>query len=221
LIDDPARTLAMGDAARELVRGARPGHGSEFSIRGMAGPTPCLLRPFAPDDEATVLEWRNSARVRTRSITDRAITPAEHHVWFGRALDVLASLHWVFEVHGRPEGVVSLEAVSGDVASRAWSFYLGRDSTEPGLGTAMCRLALREAFQVEGIAHVTAEVLADNGPSLRLHERLGFQRAGMRERGRCAGPADTVLLNLARDAWRAMEETWQGTDPCGLPAIRR
>lgn len=85
----------------------------------------------------------------------------------------------------------------------------------------MCRLALREAFEVEGAERVQAEVLAENERSLRLHERMGFRYTGTRMRDRLRGPSPSILLALDRGAWRIMEETWDGDDPCGVPVTGR
>jgi UDP-2,4-diacetamido-2,4,6-trideoxy-beta-L-altropyranose hydrolase len=210
LLADPPRVRAMSAAALRLMRGARPGARCEMAARVMAGSSRGLLRSIGPDDEARVLAWRNSPRVRERSLSDRVLSSEEHHAWFVSALDDAHSLHWVFEFDDVAIGVVSMKEESD--GTLAWGFYLGDPSAPPGAGTVMCRLALREAFVVEGVPSVSAEVLADNDVSLRLHRRLGFSQVGSRMQEREAGLARVVLLEVDRDAWAKADREAQGED---------
>jgi L-amino acid N-acyltransferase YncA len=79
----------------------------------------------------------------------------------------------------------------------AWeSVYVGADARGRGVGRALLQ-ALIPASEVAGMWTLFAGVLAENAPSLALHERVGFRRVGVqRELGQDARSRwrDVVLL---------------------------
>lgn len=99
-----------------------------------------------------------------------------------------AILGWVALTH------YSARAVYAGVADL--SVYVGQDARGRGVGTALLARLVAES-EAAGIWTLQAGVMADNEPSLRLHERSGFRRVGVRERiGRDATGQwrDVVLL---------------------------
>lgn len=131
----------------------------------------CALRPMREADLKTVLEWRNSERVRSVSLDSRMISWDEHRAWFARrALDRLP-LSYVFEIAGAPAGVVNFVR---EETSFTWSFYLGGRDNPPGAALAMMALGLDVAFTALGACEVKGVVVADNRLSAKLHRRLGF-----------------------------------------------
>ena len=60
----------------------------------------------------------------------------------------------------------------------AWeSVYVGADARGHGVGRALLE-ALIPASEAAGLWSLFAGVLAENAPSLALHERVGFERVG-------------------------------------------
>jgi len=84
-------------------------------------------------------------------------------------------------------------------------FALGRSSWGRGIASRAVSTALRFAFDELGVHRVEADADPRNERSLRLLEKLGFQREGLlRERYHVNGEIqDAVLLGLLRPAWNA------------------
>jgi phosphinothricin acetyltransferase len=75
------------------------------------------------------------------------------------------------------------------------SIYVGEKARGRGVGTALLSRLIRESEQ-QGIWTLQAGIFPENRPSIRLHERCGFRRVGVREKlGRLDGVwRDVVLL---------------------------
>jgi len=202
LLNNPARVREMSRAAAAMMAGARAGRRHELAMRVMSGGDRCLLRPVGPADRELLHGWRNSDRVRFASLSDQSISVSEHGEWFLEMLKSDTRLYYVFEMGGQPVGVVHLDQETGSAGSALWGFYVGVDSAPSGSGMTMCRLGLYEAFVVEGLRCVRAEVLAANERSLHVHERLGFKRTAMRTLEGVNGSREAVLLALDREAWK-------------------
>lgn len=90
--------------------------------------------------------------------------------------------------------------------------HLGHVIVDPalrgqGLGLKMLAMLLAHAFEDQGLNRVELNVVAGNGPALRLYEKLGFERVGVRRRAVHTGPgpgdfADLVFMGLLREDWR-------------------
>jgi L-amino acid N-acyltransferase YncA len=84
---------------------------------------------------------------------------------------------------GRVLGWVALSPVSDRCVYEGvvWeSVYVAEDARGRGVGGALLEAAIA-ASETGGIWTVQAGVLAENEASLRLHERCGFRRVGVRE----------------------------------------
>jgi ribosomal-protein-alanine N-acetyltransferase len=88
-------------------------------------------------------------------------------------------------------------------------FALGRRHWGQGLATEVVHALLSFAFETLTLHRLEADVDPRNERSLRLLERLGFQREGyLRERYFVGGERqDTVLLGLLRRDWQAPRES--------------
>lgn len=88
---------------------------------------------------------------------------------------------------GTSGAVVGWTALGGYSARKvysgvAWeSVYVGADARGRGVGRALLE-ALIPASEAVGFWTLFAGVLAENGPSLGLHQRVGFQRIGVQHR---------------------------------------
>ena len=82
------------------------------------------------------------------------------------------------------------------------------DATGRGLAYRALALALDRAFGEHGARRVFADIDPDNGPSIRLFERLGFRREGLLRANWTThlGVRDTVMMGLIDSdprPWRA------------------
>lgn len=108
---------------------------------------------------------------------------------------------------GEPIGFVEIDGILW--AHRTAGLGAGLGSAEhrgKGYGTEACRLALDFAFNELNLHRITGTVFSYNAASLRMCERLGFQREGVfrefLERG--GQRYDMILLGLLQREWRAL-----------------
>ncbi len=148
---------------------------------------------MAATDLEMILAWRNDPAVRGVMRTRHEITASEHRRWYLRASADAARRLWVYQLHGRMLGFVQFaEVCPGGQAS--WGFYSAPGAPK-GIGRAMGRLALDRIFGEEGVAAVTAEVMADNLRSLAMHEALGFAPCGEIESTHQDSAGRTIMLH--------------------------
>jgi RimJ/RimL family protein N-acetyltransferase len=79
---------------------------------------------------------------------------------------------------GVPSGVVSFTDYRPEAGSSHWGFYAAPGAPR-GTGISLAVCALDEAFDRLGLHKLNAEVLSNNGQSIRFHEKLGFRREGL------------------------------------------
>ncbi|WP_419949254.1 N-acetyltransferase family protein [Candidatus Palauibacter sp.] len=123
---------------------------------------------------------------------------------------------------GRVVGWAALAPVSercayGGVAEV--SVYVGESSRGDGVGSVLLD-ALIEASEREGVWTLQAGVFPENEASVRIHERAGFRRVGIRERlGRLHGRWRDVLLLERRSSTVGIEMA--GIETGGIPPAPR
>lgn len=170
------------------------------------------LRPAISTDKWTVLEWRNSERVRTNMYTTHVIKRDEHEEWFDRVQVSTEDEFLVFEYLGRPIGVVAFSRIDPGAKSAVWAFYLGETDVPKGCGSVMEFFALEFAFDSLKLRKLHCEVIEFNAGVVKLHKRFGFVESGfqpkkIRRDGRAWG-VHALEMDLAtwvdrRDDFRA------------------
>jgi UDP-4-amino-4,6-dideoxy-N-acetyl-beta-L-altrosamine N-acetyltransferase len=151
----------------------------------------CALWPADPSHVRLLFEWRNQPRMRDAALDDHEIRWDEHLAWWDGVLRRADRHVLIYVQRGVPAGRVQLD-VAGDAA--VWGFQIGDLSAPRGSGARMGFLALEHAFDALGLARVDAQVIARNEPSVRYHERLGFElQAG----------GDVLAYALTTARWRA------------------
>lgn len=138
----------------------------------------CALRPVEESDLEIILAWRNSERIRSNMYTDHVITWEEHRRWFGRIQGEGQVLSRVFEISGKPFGLVNINRMDRANNTCYWGFYIGEAEAPRGCGTVMGFLGLEYIFEVLKIRKVIGESFVFNQASVAFHERLGFSREG-------------------------------------------
>ena len=162
------------------------------------------LRPIAERDLAMVRNWRNHPFVRLSMFSNQLIEESEHLEWFERE-SVNPEVRWL--VHeddtGKPDGAVYFTEYRPHQDMAFWGFYRDPKATG-GSGTRLGMDGLDHAFDQLKLRKLNAEVLASNLRSIRLHERLGFQREGVFRDGHLAdsGPVDVIRYGILESEWR-------------------
>jgi L-amino acid N-acyltransferase YncA len=163
---------------------------------------------MAVEDHRTAVEvgpmsagdWPDVRRIYEDGIaTGRATFETQAPSWEAWDAAHRPECRFVARRAGAVVGWIALSAVSRRSVYRGVaevSVYVGAEARGAGVGRALFE-TLIPASEAAGIWTVQAGVMADNEPSLRLHERAGFRRVGVRERfGRDSDGTwrDVVLL---------------------------
>jgi UDP-4-amino-4,6-dideoxy-N-acetyl-beta-L-altrosamine N-acetyltransferase len=177
------------------------------------------LRPVEESDRWTLLEWRNSDRVRVVSIDGAVISRETHSVWFDRLLAERADEVLIVAWDRAPVGVVSLERVDRQQAVCSWGCHLGVTDVPPGVGAVLPVIGLGFGFDCHGMRRMTAQVLGDNRNMRGIHRRLGVPIEGtLREHARRddGTVSDVVLYGVLRSEWATIRATAADLLPAAL-----
>lgn len=137
----------------------------------------CELRSMEARDLAQVLAWRNHPNVRRFMLTQHEISMPEHEQWFERAARD-PNLKLLIASGGDSDfGFVSLR-ITSEHHRAEWGFYIAPDAPR-GSGTRLGQAAVAHAFDDLGLHKLCGQALSFNLPSIRFHEKLGFQTEGL------------------------------------------
>lgn len=156
---------------------------------------------MAPGDSAAVIRIYAEG-IATRNASLERVAPDWEH--FDRTHRPDCRFVARAETDGEVLGWTALGNYSTRAVYRgvAWeSVYVGAEARGLGIGRALLE-ALIPASEAAGIWTLLAAVLADNGASLALHERVGFRQVGV-QRGMgqdAAGRWRDVVLMERRSA---------------------
>ena len=165
-------------------------------------------RPIEPTDLETMLEWRNSDRVRRVMYTDQKITLAEHKVWFEKIIDDPSNEYWLLECSGTPIGLQYITRIDRHQGRCEWGGYIGADEAAKGAGTKLLFFGLERVFEGLDMRRVCCELFSFNEKALKLYLRLGFKEEGRLKahylkNGRFE---DVVLMAMFADDWLKNKE---------------
>lgn len=103
-------------------------------------------------------------------------------------------------------------AVLKEFGSGSW---LGRRYHGKGFGTEMRAAILHFGFVGLGAEYALSDAFDDNGPSLRVSEKLGYQHDGTLRLVRRGKPATEIRLRLPREKWTPTDDiSIEGLDGC-------
>ncbi|UCM88418.1 GNAT family N-acetyltransferase [Streptomyces marincola] len=135
------------------------------------------------------------------------------------------SLQLAVFVDGEPAGVQDVYArdfaVLREVGTGSW---LGARYQGKGIGTEMRVAALHLAFAGLGAVEAVSGAFDHNAASLRVSEKLGYERDGVQRFAIRGRPATEVRLRLSRERWEAAAPAFDvpvavhGLAPC-LPLL--
>ena len=170
-----------------------------------------LLRRMTTADAPAMWAYRRLDEV-TRWVTSR---PVDEAAWIAGSAAMLRD-QLVLELDGRVVGDVMVRVEDAWAQREVAHLAVGTQAElgwtlDPavggrGLATEAVRAALRIAFEGLGVRRVVASAFADNGPSLRLAERVGMRResyAVADSLHRDLGWIDGVGYALLAEEWAA------------------
>ncbi|MHB1204286.1 MAG: UDP-2,4-diacetamido-2,4,6-trideoxy-beta-L-altropyranose hydrolase [Rhodospirillaceae bacterium] len=170
LRDDPAARTRMTELGQMLV----DGRGAQ-RIAELLCPSPddrVTLRAATADDCGFFYDLVTDPAVRKQSFTHEPILWEGHRAWFDRKLADANTSLWVLDASGLQVGQLRFDRIKGE--NRAILSY-ALDSVARGRKWAkkLVALGIKQLLR-EGPIHITAEVKAENTPSRRVFEQLGF-----------------------------------------------
>ena len=146
----------------------------------MAQPAGIRLEPMTPGDWPTVRRIYAEGIATGLATLERQAPDWDHFDRSHRAEGRIVARSGAGEV----VGWVALSSYSSRrvYAGVAWeSVYVAEAVRGRGIGRALLEQLIATADAV-GVWTLLAGVLADNAPSIALHERVGFRRVGVQER---------------------------------------
>lgn len=105
---------------------------------------------------------------------------------------------FAIEDDGRFVGLVGFHGIADGVGEIG--YWVGRSEQGRGVGRHAVRSAVRVAFDYLRLRALWAEVLADNVPSIRILESLGFRRVSERAHDIARWPKGVPLLRYELDS---------------------
>lgn len=164
----------------------------------------CRLRRWARKDKADLILHANNRKV-WRNLTEMFPSPyteADADFWIAFA-NRPTSIHLAIEVDGVAIGGIGIIAGKG-VSCRTGQFgyWLGERYWGKGIATAAVRAMVAHAFSTLPFARLEASVFEWNPSSMRVLEKAGFVREGVRKRSvfKDGQLIDSVLYAIVNDA---------------------
>jgi RimJ/RimL family protein N-acetyltransferase len=181
--------------------------------RGVEAPPPVtterlVLRELRDDDAAAIASGAGDPRVARFLVQ----VPSPYPVSLARRWIVHRREWWTlgrgvtYAIAGdRDEllGTVSLRRFSRDRRAEL-GYWIGAAMWGRGLATEACRGAVAFGFEQLELARIYAHVIAGNVASMRVLEKIGMVREGVKRQHVRKGHHlhDLVLYGLLRDEWR-------------------
>jgi ribosomal-protein-alanine N-acetyltransferase len=125
------------------------------------------LRPWEATNPAAPMQWDTKASIRNQIANARAG----------------AGLPFIIETDGRLAGQLNVSGMTyGSLASATIGYWVGAGFAGRGLTPTAVALATDHVFFTVGLHRMEICIRPENGPSLRVVEKLGFRYEGLRRR---------------------------------------
>jgi RimJ/RimL family protein N-acetyltransferase len=163
------------------------------------------LRPMEERDLPAFVEWLSDPEV-TRWLAEMSFAPTldQERDWYdGRRVDP-DSLMWAIDTaDGQLVGSTELRLFPMRKKAE-FGIVIGEKSKwDGGLGTEALRLVLGYAFGELELNRVELTTAEDNARALRVYEKIGFVREGLKRQDRVLDGrfGNTVMMSVLRDEW--------------------
>lgn len=167
------------------------------------------LRAFEPGDADAVTRWNlDSQRGQYLDFLWPPSSRASTEAWLAEQSRLKLEedrFHFVIEtLDGTPVGTIATHHCNPRSGTFSYGLDVAREQRRKGYASAAIIMVLRYYFDYLRYQKVTVVVHADNLPSLRLHERLGFQREGCLRRMVYQNGAfiDEIYFGMTDDEFR-------------------
>lgn len=123
--------------------------------------------------------------------------------WFEEEVSDEDTVNLLISEEEQPVGTISLEPQEGVKETAEIGLHIHPDYQGNGYGTEACEMLIEHGFMNFNYNKIFAKVLADNKPSIRLWEKLGFEKEGeLREHVYTRGKHRKVLIfGVLKNEW--------------------
>jgi RimJ/RimL family protein N-acetyltransferase len=146
----------------------------------------CVVRPWRLADKPDLLRHANNRNV-WRNLADRfphPYTDADADAWLTTFSREPRQWRWAIEVDGEAVGGIGVEPGEGIFAKTAnFGYWLGESFWGRGIMTAAARATANYALENLDVVRLESPVFEWNPASMRVLEKCGFEREGVRRRG--------------------------------------
>jgi UDP-4-amino-4,6-dideoxy-N-acetyl-beta-L-altrosamine N-acetyltransferase len=160
------------------------------------------VRPMNADDRQRLRLWRSAPEVARYLFQGGSSSIASHEAWF-RAIPKHS--RWIVEYDQVAVATLNLADVDPEHRTANWGFFIA-DSNYRGRGIgSYCEYWMQQyAFDGLGLFKLWGEILATNGPMLRIHDAFGFRREGLFEAHvvRDGERIDVVRVGMLAEEWQ-------------------
>ena len=170
------------------------------------------LRAIEPGDAESFYRWNlDSERARALDFVWPPSSHAREQAFADQASKKSMeneSFHWIIEtLDGEPVGTIATHDCSLRNGTFSYGVDISADQRGKGYAAEAIWRVLRWYFEELRYQKVTVVVHADNPGSLRLHEKLGFQREGVLRRMMYTGGkyVDIIYMGLTREEYEEMD----------------
>jgi diamine N-acetyltransferase len=167
------------------------------------------LGPLRKDLADTYRRWIHDLDVRHGILTPGIYAREAEESWVEEAIAKSAGLQpeqanfTIYDLSdGAPVGTAGLMGIDWRLSRATFGIALGHRRGQ-GLGTEATRLTLDWAFHMLGLHNVLLTVLPSNAAAIRVYEKAGFRRIGVRRAAvvsfgeRC----DEIYMDAIRDGF--------------------
>jgi len=175
------------------------------------------LRAIEPGDAETFHRWnQDSERARNLDFIWPPVSLASQRVFAEEASRRKMEndrLQWIIEtIDGTPVGMIDTHHCDHRTGNFSYGVDIAGEHRGKGYAAEAIRLVLRYYFDELRYQKVTVNVHADNLASLRLHEKLGFQREGLLRRTQYSHGCyiDEIFFGMTVEEFRALYGSVEG-----------
>lgn len=141
-----------------------------------------ILRAIERDDLTQLRDWRNDEEIRRRTREFRLLSMENQERWFKSLHDDRNTIMFAILDDGKKLiGVVGLTYIDWKNRRAEVSIYIGDKAAQgKGYGMDTLRTVMRYGFHDANLHKLYAEIFAFNEPSVRMFEKAGFTRDGVK-----------------------------------------
>ncbi|KAB2972837.1 GNAT family N-acetyltransferase [Streptomyces sp. SS1-1] len=181
---------------------------SDFSVKPVLTGERTVLRPFTEDDAAVMAEIiEDPDVVRFTGEPSAELTVERLRDWYGSRSAQSDRLDLAVTDRATGELVGEVVLFEWDPRARGCTFrtLIGPRGRGRGLGTEATRLIVGHGFEQLGLHRIQLEAYGHNARALRVYEKAGFVREGVRREAdfRDGRWLDWVLMAVLEQEWAA------------------